>query len=598
MKQFFKFMLASMCGIITLTVIGLVIFAIIVASVVAGSQPTVIAEEGSVFVLNLKGVVSERAEESAPFSALLGMNDAEELGLDDILSAIKKAKNEKNIKGIYIEGGTVEFDAPATAQQIRDALTDFRKSGKWVVAYADQYLQGAYYVCSAANELYLNATGMIDFKGLGGKSYYLKGLYDKVGVKYQAARVGRYKSYVESVTRTDMSDDDRIQRQAYIDGIWAHWLGDIAQSRQVTTGQLNQLANDSIMLFANAEDYVTAHLVDKLMYPEDIKKVVRKKLGLTEGDELHQLSLEDMGNLVVEEKKDKGDQIAVYYAYGEIIDEALTGLVSGHAIVGKQTVDDLNALAQDDEVKAVVIRVNSGGGSAVASQQIWHAVKQLKTKKPVVVSMGGAAASGGYMISCAADYIFAEPTTITGSIGIFALIPNVSSLVTEKLGVTWDGVKTNTFTDYDNALVFAEENDDVMRHMQNYTDRGYESFLDIVADGRGLTKQQVHEVAQGRVWLAADAVGIQLVDSLGSLDEAVKKAAALAKVSHYHSCSYPEKSHWSDYLFDDEQQPDNYLADRQLRLMLGDLYEPVMDLRRNQVRSTLQTRLPFSIAVR
>lgn len=600
MKQFFKYMLATMCGMIALSIIGVIIFAVILAGILADGSSSITAKENSVFALKLQGVVSERAEDAGPLASLMGMAGGEELGLDDILSAIKKAKDDKNIKGIYIESGLVEFDSPASAQQIRDALVDFRKSGKWIVAYADQYMQGAYYVCTAANELYLNKTGMIDFKGLGGKSNYMKGLYDKLGIKYQAARVGKYKSYVESVTRTDMSDDDREQRQAYVNGIWEHWTKAIAESRQTTTEALNQLANDSIMLFANEEDYVAAKLVDKVMYPDEVKKLIRSKLKAGEKDELNQLSLADMETLKVNGKKakQKGDEIAVYYAYGEIIDEQLSGLTGGHAIVGKNTVDDLNKLADNKDVKAVVIRVNSGGGSAFASEQIWHAIKQLKAKKPVVISMGGAAASGGYMISCAANYIFAEPTTITGSIGIFGLVPNVNGLVTGKLGVTWDGVKTNKYTDYDHSLTFAEENDSVMQKLQHYTDRGYENFLSIVADGRGMTKEEVNEIAQGRVWLAKDAVEIKLVDQLGSLDDAVKKAAELAKVKEYYTSAYPEKVDWLDNLLNDEEKPNNYLTNNQLKVLLGELYEPVMELRLNQMRSRLQARLPFSISVK
>ena len=600
MKHFFKYMLATMTGIVALSIIGLIIFAVVIMGILASGNKSITAKENSVFVLKLEGEVTERAEDASPLASLFGMAGVDQMGLDDILSAIKKAKEDKNIKGIYIESGPVEFDSPASAQQLRDALVDFRKSGKWVVAYADQYLQGAYYVCSAANEVYLNQTGMIDFKGLGGKSYYMKGLYDKLGIKYQAARVGRFKSYVESVTRTDMSAEDSLQRATLYNGIWNNWLGSIADSRKTTSDALNQLANDSIMLFANAEDYVQARLVDKLMYPEEVQKLVRKKLGVGDKDELNQLSLEEMGRLKVNGKKEKekGDEVAIYYAYGEIIDEPLSGLASGHAIIGKKTVDDLNALAKDEKVKAVVIRVNSGGGSAVASQQIWHAVKQLKAKKPVVISMGGAAASGGYMISCGASYIFAEPTTITGSIGIFVLVPNFNGLVTEKLGITWDGVKTNTYTDYDYSLLFAEENSDVMQHLQSYTDRGYENFLSIVADGRGMTKEEVNEIAQGRVWLATDAVGIRLVDQLGSLDDAVKKAVALAKVKEYHTVAYPEKTSWVDNIFSDDEKPNNYLTENQLRQLLGDLYEPVMELRLEQMRNRLQARLPFSLKVK
>ena len=473
---------------------------------------------------------------------LMGQVDMEMMGLDDIVASIKKAKDEENIKGIYIEGGISSFDAPATAQQVRDALKDFKKSGKWIVAYADQYMQASYYVASVADKVYMNKTGMLDFKGLGGKSEYMKGLYDKLGIKYQVAKVGKYKSYVERSTMTGMSDYDREQREAYTQGIWQHWLSDIAESRKVTAEQLNQLANDSIIGLADANDYVTAKLVDKLMYPDEVSKEIKALLKIDAEDDINQLTLADMKNLPKKDK-DKGDKIAVYYAYGSIIDTEATGIFSSeHSIVGKTTVEDLNKLAKDDDVKAVVLRVNSGGGSAYASEQIWRAIKQLKAKKPVVVSMGGAAASGGYMISAAADYIFAEPTTITGSIGIFGMIPNFSGLVTDKLGVTFDGVKTNKYTDYEENLVLGKENSAEMRYMQSYVDRGYINFLDIVADGRKMKRDAVDSIAQGRVWLAKDALKIKLVDKLGSLDDAVKKAAELAKVKEYHAAAIPPAS--------------------------------------------------------
>ena len=597
MKQFFKYMLATMCGIILLTLIGVLFFGLTVMSLVAGDSPVVKAKENSVFVLKLNGYVSERAEDAGPLTALLGQADMDEMGLDDLLIAIKRAKEEENVKGIFIESGVVSFDAPATAQQLRDALADFRKSGKWVVAYGEEMLQAGYYVCSVADTLLLNKTGMIDFRGLGGKNYYLKGLYDKLGVEYQAARVGRYKSYVESVTRENMSDDDRYQRTAYLQGIWKQWLTAMGESRHVAPEQLDSLANDSIMLFASYDDYLKAGLIDRVVYSDEPKGVVKGLLGLGEDDEVNQLLLEDMLNLKVKKQKDRGEQIAVYYAYGEIVDEPVSGFMSGHAIVGSTTVKDINDLAKDKDVKAVVIRVNSGGGSAIASEQIWHAIKQLSAKKPVVVSMGGVAASGGYMISCGASYIMAEPTTITGSIGIFGLVPNFSRLVTDKLGVTWDGVTTNRYGDYETNLIFEKDNNEALQYLQHYTDRGYDSFLGIVGEARGMTRDQVHEVAQGRVWLATDALPIKLIDQLGSLDDAVKKAAELAHLDNYRQEAYPQKKGWLSELMDDEAESKS-LLDQQLRHTLGDLYEPLLQLRLDQQRNILQARLPFDCSIK
>ena len=594
MKEFFKYTFATICGIIILAIIGGILFMISLASIVASSSAPTKAEKNSVFVLKLDGYVSERSEEGSPFDELLGTADMSAMGLDDLIKAIRIAKNEENIKGIYIEGGATAFDAPATAQQVRDALVDFKSSGKWIIAYADQYLQSSYYVASVADSLFLGQTGMIDFKGLGGKGYYLTGLYEKIGVHYQCTRVGKYKSAVESVTRKDMSENDREQRTAFLQSIWKHWLNDMAESRHVTADQLNQVADDSIMVFASVEDYKAAKLIDGTMYSDGIKQVIKNKLGIAADEEINQLMLGDVLSLDVDEKK-KGEQIAVYYAYGEIIDAPLSAFSSEHAIIGSTVVNDLNALAADDDVKAVVLRVNSPGGSAVASEQIWHALKQLKEKKPLVVSMGGYAASGGYMISAPANYIIAEPTTVTGSIGIFGLIPNASELVMDKLGVTFDGVQTNKYTDYENNLILAKDNETELRYMQSYVDRGYDTFLGIVADGRGMTKEQVHEIAQGRVWIASDALPIKLVDQLGSLDDAVKKAAELANVNTYHAAAYPAKSSWLDALLASADEKKGSWLDEEMKATLGELYEPVMEMRKDSQRNRLQVRLTFLV---
>ena len=597
MKQFFKMTFATICGIAIFLAITGLFFVISLVGMVASDTASTKVKDNSVFVISMNGMVNERSEEGNPLGILLGQADMSEMGLDDLITAIRKAKENENVKGIYLEGGAIAFDSPATAQQMRDALKDFKKSGKWIVSYADNYTQGAYYVASVADSIYLNKTGMIDFKGLGGKSEYFKGLYDKLGVKYQAVRVGKYKSAVERQILTSMSERDREQRLAYQQGIWNHWLKDIGESRKLSVEALNKLANDSIMMFANPNDYIQGKLVDKLMYPEEIKKEIKSRLKLDKDKDIPQLMLSDMLNVKSKDKK-KGEEIAVYYAYGEIVDAEASLLTGGeHSIMGRKTVDDLNELADDEDVKAVVLRVNSPGGSAVASEQIWHAIKQLKTKKPVVVSMGGLAASGGYMISAGADYIIAEPTTITGSIGIFGLIPNFAGLVTDKLGVTFDGVKTNNYTDYMENLTLSKDNEKELEFMQSYVDRGYVTFLDIVADGRKMKRDEVDSIAQGRVWLAKDAIKIKLVDKLGSLDDAVKKAAELAKLDEYHTAAYPGQSSWIDQFMPTEERKGTYL-DGELRAVLGDLYEPFMELRRNQQRNQLQARFPYSTTIK
>ena len=602
MKEFFKMTLATICGIAIFLVVTGLFFAISLVGMIASDSASTKVKDNSVFVIKLNGTISERAEADSPFNTLLGMGDMSSMGLNDLIASIRKAKDNENIKGIYLEGGALSFDAPATAQQLRDALKDFKQSGKWIVAYADQYMQASYYVASVADNIYLNAEGMVDFKGLGGKGEYLKGLFDKLGIKYMVAKVGKYKSYVERNTQTGMSEYDREQRIAYQSGIWQYWLHEIAESRKIKAEQLDQLANDSIMAFADQKDYVQAKLVDKVMFPEEIKAEIKKRLKLEKDDDINQLTLGDMLNVKSEEKKD-GEEIAVYYAYGSIIDNNTMDLLSGtdHKIVGKTTAEDLRKLADDDDVKAVVFRVNSGGGSAVASEQIRHALKLVKAKKPVVVSMGGVAASGGYWISSPANCIVAEPTTITGSIGIFGLFPNFSGLVQDKLGVTFDGVTTNKYSDYEVDLVLGKNPDEIMKRMQTYVDRGYQNFLNIVSEGRGMKPAQVDSIAQGRVWLATDAIKIKLIDQIGSLDDAVKKAAELAKAKEYHTKAYPGKGNWLD-TFMPKENKGSYLDSKlqeELKIFLGDLYEPLMEIRQSVKNgNTLQARMLEDVRVK
>ena len=595
--------LATICGIAIFLVVTGFFLTISLLGMIASDSASTKVKENSVFVIKLDGTISERVEEGSPINEILDLGDMSAMGLDDLICAIRKAKDNEDIKGIYLEGGALAFDAPATAQQLRDALKDFKKSGKWIVAYADKYYQTSYYVASVADNIYLNDHGHIEFTGLGAKGEYLKGLYDKLGIKYMVAKVGKYKSYVERNTQTGMSDYDREQRTAYLNGIWNYWLKEMAEGRKVNAETLNQLANDSIMGFADTKDYVTAKLIDKVMFPEEIKAEIKKRLKIDKDDDINQLTLSNMLN-VKSEKKDDGEKIAIYYAYGSIVDSEAMNMLDGgeHCIVGKTTAADLRKLADDDNVKAVVFRVNSGGGSAVASEQIRHALKLVKAKKPVVVSMGGMAASGGYWISSPANYIFAEPTTITGSIGIFGLIPNFSGLVTDKLGVTFDGVTTNKFSDYETDLILGKDNDEIMKHLQTYINQGYLQFLDIVSEGRGIKPAEVDSIGQGRVWLATDALKIKLVDQLGSLDDAVKKAAELAKAKEYHTTAYPNEGSWLERFMPNEENKGSYLDSRiqqEFKALLGDLYEPLMEIRQTlKGSSRMQARMLDDVRVK
>ena len=433
---------------------------------------------------------------------------------------------------------------------------------------------------------------MVDWHGLAANPYFLKDLLAKFGVKYQLCKVGKYKSAPEMMTADQMSEPNREQVTAYMTGIWKVMLKDVADSRKISVDSLNAYADNFIAL-ANQPDLVKMKLVDKLMYTDEVKGEIKKMLKIDADDDINQLSLSDMKN--VKGKKEKGDKIAVYYAYGEIVDSETGSLADQeHNIVANTVCKDLEKLANDDDIKAVVLRVNSPGGSAYASEQIWHAVMNVKAKKPVVVSMGGYAASGGYYISCAANYIYSEPTTITGSIGIFGMFPDFSGLLTEKLGVKFDEVKTNKHAAF--GTIARPFNEEELALLDQYIGRGYELFRKRVADGRKLSVDAVEEIAQGRVWLGNDALGIKLVDAIGSLDDAVKKAAQLAKMDEFKTESYPEPADWFTQILD-KTNSDSYL-DEQMRANFGEFYEPFRYLKSINSQSAIQARLPFFITIR
>ena len=590
MKDFIKYVFATVTGIVVFSLIMGILFVISLVGLAASSASTVPVEKNSVFTLMLSGQVDERAEED--IMGQLSGQISENLGLDDIISAIKKAKENEDIKGIYIETGLFAIDTPASAHAIREALLDFKKSGKWIVAYGDSYTQTAYYICSAADKIYLNPQGMVDWHGLAANPYFVKDLLAKFGVKYQLCKVGKYKSAPEMMTADQMSEPNREQVTAYMTGIWKVMLKDVADSRKISVDSLNAYADNFIAL-ANQPDLVKMKLVDKLMYTDEVKGEIKKLLKIDADDDINQLSLSDMKN--VKGKKEKGDKIAVYYAYGEIVDSETGSLADQeHNIVANTVCKDLEKLANDDDIKAVVLRVNSPGGSAYASEQIWHAVMNVKAKKPVVVSMGGYAASGGYYISCAANYIYSEPTTITGSIGIFGMFPDFSGLLTEKLGVKFDEVKTNKHAAF--GTIARPFNEEELALLDQYIGRGYELFRKRVADGRKLSVDAVEKIAQGRVWLGNDALGIKLVDAIGSLDDAVKKAAQLAKMDEFKTESYPEPTDWFTQIMD-KTNSDSYL-DEQMRANFGEFYEPFRYLKSINSQSAIQARLPFFITIR
>ena len=588
MKDFFKNVFATFVGLFLFVLVTLLLGFVCIFGMVLSSESTTEIKNNSVLVINLSGPLNERTEENV-ITKFVGKT-ANETSLEDVLSGIEKAKADKNIKGIYLEAGVFVPNSYAALQEIRDALIDFKKSNKWIVAYGDSYTQGTYYLASVANDVYLNPQGMLDWHGLSTQRIYLKDMLAKFGVKVQVSKVGTYKSATEMFTGDKMSDADRQQTSAYLNGIWKYLLKGVGESRNIPIAKLNEYA-DSVITFANPTDYLKMKLIDKLLYTDQVRNEIKKRLGIASGEDINQVSLADLKTV----KADKnGNEIAVYYAYGDIVDAPVSGTsLSQHNIVGKDVCKDLKELMDDDGVKAVVIRVNSGGGSAFASEQMWHQIMELKKVKPVVVSMGGYAASGGYYMSVPANWIVAEPTTITGSIGIFGMFPDFSGLASEKLGIKFDEVKTNKNGAFLSPM--RPLTPDEMRMLQVYIDRGYNTFKDRVAQGRKLTMQQVETIAQGHVYTGEDALKIKLVDELGGLDKAVLKAVQLAKIKDYYTKNYPAPVNWLDQIFGDYVQ-DNYLSE-QLHSSLGMLYQPFSILRTLNQQSAIQARIPYFINI-
>lgn len=590
MKEFIKNVGATVVGIFVFTIlVGAIGMMSLVGMVASGSSAKDVADN-TVFVINLEGQLQERSVDN-PFSQYLG-GAASTIGLDDLLDGIKKAKENDKIKGIYIEAGAFAPDSYASLQAVRKALVDFKKSGKWIVAYGDMYTQATYYVASVADKVYLNPSGQIDWHGLASQTMFLKDALAKFGVRMQVVKVGAYKSATEMFTGDKMSDANREQVTAFLGGIWQNVCQDVAKSRKVSVGQLNQYA-DNFITFAEPKSYVGMKLVDGLLYHDQLKDEVKKLMKLGKDDDISTIGLAGIMN--VPGGKEEGDEIAVYYAYGDIVDGASGALSQSESVIdGTKVSKDLEDLADDDDVKAVVIRINSGGGSAYASEQMWRAIQLVKAKKPVVVSMGGMAASGGYYMSCSANWIVAEPTTLTGSIGIFGMFPDMSGLVTQKLGVKFDEVKTNKNSAFGTmARPFSEEE---MAYLSSYISRGYSLFRQRVADGRHMSVDAVEKVAQGHVWVGQDALKIKLVDQLGGLDDAVAKAAKLAKLDEYYTASYPGKADWLDQ-FTSAMSSGSYI-DNQMRVAMGEYYSTFMLLKDINKQSAIQARIPYMVNIK
>lgn len=593
MEQFFKSVAATIVGIFAFGVIIIIFGFICLFGMVASSSGTPSLLDNSVMVLKLQGEISDKAEED--WLGEITGNQFNQLGMNKILSAIHKAKKEDKVKGIYLETGILQTDY-ATLQEIRGALADFKKSGKWIIAYGDNFSQGGYYLSSVANKVYVNPEGNIDWHGIASQTQYIKDVAAKFGVHFTVVKVGKYKSFTEMYTEDKMSDANREQVSRYINGLWQQILTEVSASRNINKDSLNHYA-DGIMAFEDSQLLKSRKLVDGFCYYDEIRDVVKKQLGLKSDEKIHQASMDDV-NAAVEDSNALGDQIAIYYCQGNIVSAASSSLYgSGQEIVSKQVIKDLQELGDDDNIKAVVLRINSGGGEAYASEQLWRAVSMLNKKKPVVVSMGGMTASGAYYMSMGARYVMAQPTTLTGSIGIFGALPDWSDLMTQKLGFKYDEVKTNRHSSYGTAGSTRHWTPEEIGILQANVNRGYALFRKRVADGRKLPVEQVEQIAQGRVWLGTDAKSIKLVDGLGNLNDAIAKAAQLAKISDYGIQEYPASADWMDQLLDRVSGTSGSYLDEQLRLTLGDLYKPFMTIRNMKEKKPVQATLPFILNI-
>ena len=593
MKDFFKNVAATIVGLFAFGLIMTILGFICIIGMVASSNSKPALKDNAVMVLKLQGQIEDRSEDN--WLGELTGEQFNNLGMNKILSSIRKAKDEDKVKGIYLETGILETDY-ATLQEIRNALADFKKSGKWIIAYGDALSQGGYYLASVANKVYVNPEGNVDWHGIASQPQYIKDVAAKFGVHFTVVKVGKYKSYTETYTEDKMSDANREQVSRYIGGLWQQMLADVSKSRNISKDSLNRYA-DGLMVFDDTKLLKSRKMVDGFCYYDEIRDVVKKQLGLKADDTINQVDYNDV-DMTIDDSNLMGEEIAVYYCQGSIVRMETPSIYgSEQQIVSTKVIKDLQELADNSQVKAVVLRINSGGGDAYASEQIWRAVKELNKKKPVVVSMGGMAASGAYYMSMGAQYIMAQPTTLTGSIGIFGALPDFSDLMTKKLGFKYDEVKTNRNSAYASAGMSRPWSAEEIATMQNYVNRGYSLFRKRVAEGRKMSTEQVEKIAQGRVWLGTDAKDIKLIDGFGGLSDAIDKAAELAHLSSYQAVEYPAMAGWMEQLLDMAGGNKGTYLDEQLRLALGDLYQPFIMIRNMKEKEPVQAALPYVLNI-
>lgn len=591
MKEFLKYTLATVVGIFLAGIVFTILGIISLVGMVATSDTETKVKENSLFELKLDGTIVERSQAEDPFTKLLGANTSTSYGLDDILSSIKKAKDNDNIKGIYIETGATASIEFAACEAIRRALVDFKDSGKFIVAYGDQYGQDTYYLASVADKIFINPQGTLSWHGLASQPIFYKELLEKVGVKMQVFKVGTYKSAVEPYIATSMSEANREQVTVFLDDLWGKMVNDISTSRNISADSLNVYA-DRFMDLQPAQTYLDYGLVDSLVYKSDVRDYLKKMTNRKEDERIRSYLVSDMVNVKRNVPKDKsGNIIAVYYASGDIDGGGV--ISTGPAgIQSPKVVKDLRKLREDNTVKAVVLRVNSPGGSAYGSEQIWNEVVALKAEKPVIVSMGDYAASGGYYISCAADTIVAESTTLTGSIGIFGVFPDVSELMNKKLGVHFDMVKTNKMSDF--GSMSRPFNTDEQQILQNYINNGYSLFVKRCADGRSMTTEAIEAIAEGRVWTGVRAKELGLVDEIGGLDRAIELASISAGIDAYTVVNYPDKEGFLSTFLQGEK---DRMVKSKLQEYLGIYFNGLQYVKGLNEMDPIQARIPFDLNI-
>lgn len=586
MKQFFKMMFASALG--TLVAVGIIsiLSIFVIAGFIGslGSASSYIPAKNTVYKITLEGGLTDN-EIDNPFTSLWG-KAPKTYSLTSLIECIETAKYNSNIQGIYLETGNI-YTGSANLQALRRSLIDFKESGKFIIAYADSYTQGGYFLSSVADEVYLNPQGLLEITGVASHSIFYKGMLDKIGTQMEVFKVGTYKGAVEPFILDKLSDANREQIQSYTSSIWKNITQGIAESRNISVEDINRFANEGL-IFAEPEKAVDYKFIDALKYKSDAENRIKELAGQN-GNKLKTAGTDKIKNIKTF-TRDSENQIAILYAEGEIVADSPTSIYDTEMRITEKLAEELIKLKNDDKIKAVVLRVNSPGGSAYVSEQIWHQVVELKTEKPVIVSMGSVAASGGYYISCAADKIVAESNTLTGSIGVFAVIPNVTGTL-KKVGISTDVVKTNTYTDLlDISRPFR---DDERRLLQAYVERTYDLFLTRCSDGRGLSKEDINKVGQGRVWTGDQALENGLIDKIGGIDTAIELAAELANLEYYSIKKITSsKDIWKDFL---EKQ----IGDIKLSLIkssLGEDYEYLQTIQNMRSASGIQARIPYDIS--